>query len=94
MLGSVIRGEWLVISGPGSGSHVDVSRNVTLGESVLIIRVSESDLSHVSSRRLVSFSVREGTCPVELRSSSRLRMKFEMTGWRKRDTVFPRILSL
>ena len=80
MLESVIRGGWLTISGRGSGSHIAVSGNVTLGETVLVIRVSERVLPHVSSRRLASFSVREGVCPVELSSSNPLWMKIEMTG--------------
>ena len=60
MLESIIRGGWLVISGRGSGSHITLSGIVALDEVVLVIRVSERALTHVSCIRLTSFSVREG----------------------------------
>ena len=94
ILESVIRCGWLVISGRGSGSHIAVSGNVALGGIVLVIRVSGHVLTHVSFSRMTSVSVRKGACPVELSSSCRLRMKFEVTGWRKRATGLPRSLSL
>ena len=47
---------------------------------MLGIRTSECILPHVSSSRLSRFSIREGTCPVELSTSNRLWMKFEMEG--------------
>ena len=84
MLESVIRGGWLTISDNGSGSHVTMSGSVILGVTVLVIRTSERFPTHVSCSRLASFSVREGTCPVELSSSSCLWMKLEIVGWRKR----------
>ena len=47
---------------------------------MLVVCILEDVLPHVSSSRLASFSMREGACPVELSSSNRFCMKFEMEG--------------
>ena len=82
---------WLTISGLGSDSHITLTWNAILGESMLIICTSECILPNVSSTRLDSFSMCQGTCPVELSSSNRLWMKFEMAGWRKWILVCPEV---
>ena len=56
---------------------------IVLGGVVFVIRVSGPVLSHVSSRHMTSVSVREGACPVELRSFLRLRMIVRDDGMEK-----------